>query len=123
MDISFFSRCVFGLIALLLLNGSIDIPSSSLVEPEEEYAFNKQESIVELLVEKVLDVEDAFDEGNDGDEDESTKKMPHMTVLFLSECTVDYRLLRFSETQKNIRNGSRAFPVPCPECDTPPPEC
>lgn len=123
MDTSFFSRCVFGLIALLLLNVSIDIPASSLAELEEEHAFNKQESIVELLVEKVLDVEDAFEESNDGDEDESTKKMPHITELFLSEYTIDYSLIHLSELQRKIHYNSRPFLMPCPECYTPPPEC
>lgn len=120
---TFFTRCLFGLIALLLLNISIDLPTTSLAEGSFEKEYNKQESIVELVVEKVFDVEHAFSEHDDGDDDENTKKSTSFTELFLSNCTFTYSVVFFDLADVK--------PILLPEklCSmllehrTPPPEC
>jgi len=60
----YFKKFTFYL-ALLLLNISIDAPISNNITYRENLNYNKQESIVEIIVEKVFGEEDAFEEFED----------------------------------------------------------
>ena len=117
------TRCLFGLIALLLLNTSIDLPTTSLAEGSFEMEYNKQESIVELVVEKVFDVEHAFTEHDDGDEDETTKKSTSVTELFLSDYGFSYQVPFVNGKDAKPMLSSERFSSLLLERGTPPPEC
>ena len=54
--------------AIYFLNGSIDAPDIQILSQQENLKFNDQESIIELLVEKVLGFENAIIEQDDIDE-------------------------------------------------------
>jgi len=69
----YFKKFTFYL-ALLLLNISVDAPISNHVTYRENLNYNKQESIVEIIVEKVFGEEDAFDEFEDFENNSINKK-------------------------------------------------
>ncbi|WP_373017898.1 hypothetical protein [Muriicola sp.] len=71
---SVFTRFLAGIMGLYLLNLSVDtieqVPSFS----PQDLTVNDQESIVELVVEKVLGYEDAIKETDDRDREEHNEK-------------------------------------------------
>ena len=69
----YFKKFTFYL-ALLLLNISIDAPISNNITYRENLNYNKQESIVEIIVEKVFGEEDAFEEFEDFENNSINKK-------------------------------------------------
>ena len=69
----YFKKFTFYL-ALLLLNISIDAPISNNIAYRENLNYNKQESIVEIIVEKVFGEEDAFEEFEDFENNSINKK-------------------------------------------------
>ena len=69
-----FTAFLFGFIGLLLLNVSIDTTDFNSQILPEDLSINDQESIVELVVEKVLGYDNAIREFDDDDSDESNKK-------------------------------------------------
>lgn len=74
MKNSKYLRYFWGFMACYLLNLSIDTvnPKPSFIQ--EDLSFNEQESILELVVEKVLGFDDAFKECNDLDTEDHPKK-------------------------------------------------
>lgn len=62
---------LWGIMAFYLLNISVDTRDFQNNAIPEDLSFNDQESIVELLVERVLGYEDAFIEYDDLDPEES----------------------------------------------------
>lgn len=69
----YFKKFTFYL-ALLLLNISVDAPISNNITYRENLNFNKQESLVEIIVEKFLGEEDAFEEFEDFENNSINKK-------------------------------------------------
>jgi hypothetical protein len=69
----YFKKFTFYL-ALLLLNISVDAPISNNITYRENLNYNKQESIVEIIVEKVFGEEDAFEEFEDFENNSINKK-------------------------------------------------
>lgn len=67
-------RFFWGVFALFLLNVSIDSPDTYHQTVHEDLAFNDQETIIELVVEKILGYEDAFPEYDDTDSENEEKK-------------------------------------------------
>src|SRR5690606_19106034 len=68
------TRYLCGLMALYLLNISVDTVDAYPNRAAEDLSFNDQESIVEIVVEKVLGFEDAIEEHDDPDTENHTKK-------------------------------------------------
>lgn len=69
-----FSRTLWGFVTLILLNLSVDTidPQTELIP--EDLTINEQESVVEILLEEVLGIENAVAEYDDPDTDEASKK-------------------------------------------------
>ena len=59
---------------LLLLNISVDTADPNPNHIPEDLSFNDQESIIEILFEKVLGYKEAFKEYDDNDSQEHNKK-------------------------------------------------
>lgn len=70
---SYLKKTTFYL-ALLLLNISVDAPISNHITFRENLNYNKQESIVEIIVEKIFGEENAFEEFEDLDNNSIQKK-------------------------------------------------
>jgi hypothetical protein len=81
------SRMLCGLVALLVLNSSIDTPAASDVMTlddgwyVEDMSYNDMESFFELFTEGLLDLEDFVAEhDNDADDTEKQSKVPQFFV-------------------------------------------
>ncbi|WP_143159134.1 hypothetical protein [Mesonia phycicola] len=61
-------------LALILLNISVNAPLLNPTTLKEDLSYNKQESIVEIIVEKVFGDENAFEEFEDLEENSINKK-------------------------------------------------
>lgn len=86
------AKLLCGLIALLILNSSIDTPSNSDImvwdgaDFTEDLSYNDIESIYELLTEEILDLEDFVAEhDNDADDTEKNSKGPQQLLAILTE--------------------------------------
>ncbi|RYD83441.1 MAG: hypothetical protein EOP53_00825 [Sphingobacteriales bacterium] len=57
----------WGLLALFMLNISIDVADATPASTAENLAFNEQESMIEFVLEEILGMEDAIPESEDND--------------------------------------------------------
>ena len=73
--------------AIYFLNCSIDAPDIQILSQQENLKFNDQESIVELLVEKVLGFENAIIEQDDvdGSPQKSMKKSIYLDYFVFQD--------------------------------------
>src|SRR5690606_39464798 len=71
---SVFIKVFWGLMGLYLLNISVDPADPNPDHIPEDLSFNDQESIVEIIVEKILGFENAFKEYDDQDSEDHNKK-------------------------------------------------
>lgn len=82
-----FVRYFLGIIVLLILNSSVDTPDVNNYGVAENLTINDQETIIELILEKVLLIEDAFIEVDDteSEDEQKGKSMEHYYWLFSQE--------------------------------------
>lgn len=76
----YFVRYFWGLMSLYLINISIDSPDRQPHYLSEDLSFNEQESIVELLIEKVLGYENAILEHDDNDASNKSNFKKNLTI-------------------------------------------
>ena len=109
--------------SLYLLNISVDTPDPNPEYIPEDLAFNDQESIVEIVVEKVLGFEDAIKEYDDHDSEDHNKKKNvkiDLLVHVANGCNkthnkvIDRKKL-YSDYEARLTNGFI-------EIDSPPPK-
>ena len=62
----------WGLLALFMLNISIDVADADAFNMAEDLSYNEQESIVEYILEEMMGFEDAFPESDDNDASQKT---------------------------------------------------
>lgn len=70
---SVFTKVLWGLMALYLINISVDTPDPYPEHIAEDLSINDQESIIELIVEQILGFENAIKEVDDHDSEEHNK--------------------------------------------------
>ena len=79
---SYFSKILWGLMGIFLLNISVDTKDPNPQHIAEDLSFNDQESVVEIVVEKLLGYDDAIKEYDDPDtEDHGKEKNVKVDVL------------------------------------------
>jgi hypothetical protein len=71
---SVFTKILWGVMGLYLLNISVDTADPNPEHIPEDLSFNDQESIIELVLEKVLGYEDAITEYDDHDTEDHNKQ-------------------------------------------------
>lgn len=118
-----FSRFLWGFMGIYLLNISVDTSDPTPNHVPENLSFNDQESILEILIEKVLGFEDAFKEYDDNDaEDYNSNTL--LKVTFIAQKNnekvlknIFFQILKPSFSDKNsfINFGFH-------QIDTPPPK-
>ncbi|MAY82699.1 MAG: hypothetical protein CMP59_01060 [Flavobacteriales bacterium] len=86
---SVFSKCLWGLMAVYLLNISIDPADPNPENIPEDLSFNDQESIIEVVVEKFLGFEDAIKEYDDNDSDDNQNKKQFKVDILTSNSGID----------------------------------
>ncbi|WP_409683133.1 hypothetical protein [Flavobacterium sp.] len=109
--------------AAYILNISVDAPDVVSYKAED-LSFNDQESIVEIVIEKILNYDNLIQEmdDNDNNEQSSTKKNFHLDFFVLNNVTV--------ETSKEKTSFAKSFSfwttqkakLPCYKKSSPPPE-
>lgn len=110
--------------AIYVLNCSVDMPDEHADHVPEDLQINDQESIVELILEVGLGMEDAIPEQEDADADqENSLKKPfsfdlllffdssHIRLRFISCIQSDFSLNNLGE----IRPGFFEIPSPPPD--------
>lgn len=75
-----FTGILWGLLALYFLNISIDVTNSFAYDVPENLNYNKQESLIEVLVEKVFGFENAIAEYDEQDTDQSLQIKKNITL-------------------------------------------
>lgn len=76
-----FTKLFWGFMGFYLLNISVDVADPNPEYVIEDLSFNDQESIIEIVVEKVLGFENAIEEYDDHDSEDHNKKIPVKLIL------------------------------------------
>ncbi|MCG8308509.1 MAG: hypothetical protein MI975_14040 [Cytophagales bacterium] len=98
---SIFTKILWGLMGLYLLNISVDTADPNPEYIPEDLSFNDQESIVEIIIEKVLGFEDAIKEYDDHDTaDHNKKKNVKIDLLVYTAKTNNYSHNQLIERKK-----------------------
>lgn len=109
--------------ALYLLNISVDSPDPYPEHIPEDLSFNDQESIVEIIVEKVLGFENAIEEYDDHDSEEhNTKKNVKVDLLVYLSKTNGNALGKLIARKKSYPNREARLTNGFNEIDSPPPQ-
>lgn len=87
-------RFIWGFLALHVLNISVDVADPNPNSVRENLSINDQESIVELIVEKVFGFKNAIIEYDDVDSDQKTEK---------KNAKIDFVYLTFLDSEEITR--------------------
>lgn len=119
-----FTGILCGLLSLYFLNISIDANDSFAYDVPENLSYNKQESIVEVIVEKVFGFENAIAEYEEQDTDQSWQVKKNISVdVFLVPVPQNIENQLFNTTNIPNRFVYAAFLKPCHhEIPSPPPD-
>jgi hypothetical protein len=108
---------------LYLLNISVDTADPNPEHIPEDLSFNDQESIVEILVEKVLGFEDAIKEYDDHDtEDHNQQKNIKLDLLVHVIKSEDFAYNQIGERKKLFPDYEARLTKGFNEIDSPPPK-
>lgn len=119
---SVFSRLLWGIVAIYLLNISIDTADPDPEVIANYSQLNPQESFAEILLEKVLNFEDAFAEHDDHEnEDHDFKRLLRLELIHLSQSKLMLPITRiapekqfFSDLELNLPAGYSGNVAPPP---------
>ena len=116
-------RIFWGLSALYMLNICVDSPDLFPNQPEN-LNINDQESVIELVVEQVLDLGDVIPEYDDNDTEEHTSSK---TSVNLDHFIVDKSSIAFQQDFSLQKKQNTLFALAnfrnlCLEVDAPPPK-
>ncbi len=120
---SVYFRVLWGLVALYLLNISIDTADPYPDYIPEVLTINDQESFVEFFLEKILGFENAIAEYDDHDtEDHNKKKNSKIDVVVLFFSQHDNADSNFNKGKQAYPNYSKRLTAGYGRLDTPPPK-
>jgi len=120
---STFIKVFWGLMGLYILNMSVDPADPNSDHTPEDLSFNAQESIVEIIVEKVLGYENAFEEYDDHDREDHNKKnnvkidltIQSITGSNNSQFAFDVRRQKYVNFDALLTNGFYQLHTPPPK--------
>lgn len=108
---------------LYMLNISVDTADPNPEHIPEDLSFNDQESIVEILIEKVLGFEDAFKEYDDHDTEEHNRKKNVKIDLLVHVIKANNIVQnQFFERKKTFPDYEARLTKGFNEIDSPPPK-
>ena len=118
-----FSKVLWGLIGLHLLNISVDTKDPNPEHIPEDLSINDQESIIEIVIEKVLGYEDAIKEYDDHDTEDHNKKTnvkidltTHSFVVnILNSLVFKTKPQKFPDYKTYVTNGFYKLDIPPPK--------
>ncbi|SMG16566.1 hypothetical protein SAMN05661096_00869 [Marivirga sericea] len=110
--------------SLYLLNLSVDAVDPEASYIPEDLSYNEQESIVEIIVEKILGYENAFLEVDDQDADENNHQNNSSLDFYLSPISLSSITNTIAiESSKLFKEYILRLPIGFKEIDNPPPIC
>lgn len=120
---SVFSKILWGLMGLYLLNISVDTADPNPEHIPENLSINDQESIVEIVVEKILGYENAIEEYDDHDTEDHNKKSNvkiDLTTHSLVDNALNQSLIestrhKFLDYNTYLTNGFQKLDIPPPK--------
>lgn len=113
----------WGFMAMYFLNICVDASDIHHNAIPEDLSYNEQESIIELVVEKVFDLGDVFQEQDDEDpEDYSKKGISKLDLSFLKLEFSTQIFGVFSTSKNNFTVRKSFFSEPHYQLEKPPPE-
>lgn len=120
---SVFTKILWGLMGVYLLNISVDTADPSPEHIPEDLSINDQESIVEIVVEMILGYENAFEEYDDNDTEEHNKKTNvkidltnHYTAeIVLNKESIITTRQNFPDLNTFLANGFQKLDIPPPK--------
>ncbi len=120
---SVFTKIFWGLMGLYLLNISVDTADLNPEHIPEDLSINDQESILEIVVEKILGYENAIEEYDDHDTEDHNKKTNvkiDLTNHYIAEIVFNKEFIittrqNFPDCNTFLANGFKKL-------DTPPPK-
>lgn len=120
---SVFTKILWGLIGLHLLNISVDTADPNPEHIPEDLSINDQESIIEIVLEKVLGYEDAIKEYDDHDTEDHNKKTNvkiDLTTHFIIDNNLNHSFIettkhKFPDYTTYLRNGFQKLDIPPPK--------
>ncbi len=112
-----FLKYVWGFMSLYVLNCCIDVPTPH--EVKEDLTINKQESILELIIEKLLGFDNALAEYDDNDSDTNSFKKIGFDLFIIPSASVTQKKTFTVNTRQNLKTdfnniGSLFFEIPYP---------
>lgn len=120
---SVFTKFLWGFMGLFLLNISVDAPDPNPDYIPENLSFNDQESIIEIVFEKVLGFENAFKEYDDNDSEDHNSKT-NLKIEFIAEHIVysSINQLIIKTSKKKFTNDNTFLRKGFQKLDNPPPK-
>lgn len=120
---SAFTKFLWGLMGLYFLNISVDTADPYPAHIPEDLSVNDQESIIEIIIEKILGFENAFKEYDDHDTEDHANKTNAKTDLIAQSMAGPGICHLFSENKKqkfppykaHLTNGFQQLDVPPPK--------
>jgi len=120
---SVFLRYFWILLGLQILNMSVDPPDGHSDAVAENLSFNEMESIVEIVLENVLDIKGAISEQDESD-DTSTELFKLPIILYLNNSSFCNNIKYFDSSNKAYASFLVKFYFGnIDEVVSPPPEC
>mgnify|MGYP003647337640 CR=1 FL=1 len=117
-----FVRLLWVVMGLYVLNISADTADHDPPHIAEDLTFNDQESMVEILVETVLGYEDTFEEFDDPDgEDQSKKSTQKIDLVFHNSSDLQRLYESIIGNESNFSNPRIILSLGFYQLDSPPP--
>lgn len=120
---SVFTKFLWGFMGIYLLNISVDVADLNPNHISEHLSINDQESIVEIMIEKILGYEDAIQEFDDPDTEDHTSKVQFKIDLFaqsIADSGIKWSL--FETTKQEGYFYDSFLTIGFRNLDTPPPK-
>ena len=120
---SVFTKILWGLMGLYLLNISVDTADPNPEHIPEDISINDQESIIEIVVEKILGYENAIEEYDDNDTEEHNKNT-NVKIDLTNHYTTEIDLHKesritirqnFPDLNTFLANGFQKLDIPPPK--------
>lgn len=121
---SAFLKFFWGFLGLYLFNISVDAADQNPQFIPEDLSINDQESVLEILVEKVFGFENAFVEYDDADTEEKSKKsVAKIQLIHQMTQKTDVEQICFFEVKSVLFTGFDSQLISAfHQLDTPPPQ-
>ena len=120
---SIFTKVLFGLMGIYLLNISVDTADPYPDYIPEDLSYNDQESIVEIIIEKVLGFENAIEEYDDHDSEDHNKKKNVKIDFLVYESNKTESIIKYLKNKKQLFIRSKdQLTSGFKEIDSPPPK-